>query len=322
VTRPPTSVIALGGSAGSIEPLLAVVRALPAELPAAVLVVVHLSPTVPSYLAGIVARSTALDVAHLGPSGSLRSGAIYVAPPDHHLEVDAQGYILRRGPRENGHRPAIDPLFRSVAQTYGANGVAVVLSGMLDDGTAGLHAVADAGGVAIVQDPAGAVHRSMPSSALAHTSSARVVAIDGLAPLLVELAQSREEPPARRAVSVEPATPAPHAPDRTLICPECGGPLSESENGSHVAFACVLGHAYSAQSLTEAQAEVVERALWTASRALEDRAALTGRLAERLGDGETSTGKAMMRRGREAAHAAEVIRSLLGTANGDAGAKP
>ena len=102
MTRPPTSVIALGGSAGSIEPLLAVVRALPADLPGAVLVVVHLSPTVPSYLAGIVARSTALDVAHLGPSGPLRAGTIYVAPPDHHLEVDAQGYALRRGPREAG----------------------------------------------------------------------------------------------------------------------------------------------------------------------------------------------------------------------------
>lgn len=315
------SVIAIGGSAGSIEPLLGVLRDLPASLPASILVVVHVSPAVPSFLPGIVARATPLEVVHLAPSGPLRPGRVYVAPPDHHLVVDAQGYALRRSPRENGLRPALDPLFRSLAEHHGANGIGVVLSGMLDDGTVGLQAVAAAGGVTIVQDPARAAHPSMPASAMARTAVSHVVAAEDLAPLLVELVGRGSPAAAGDSAAAGPpgrSAPAPRGPARALICPECGGRLAETAGGLGLAFACQVGHAYSPQSLTAAQAKVVERSLSAACRALEDRASLTGRLAGDLGAGGTrTTTRQMALRAREAARAADVIRGLLGASHAD-----
>jgi two-component system chemotaxis response regulator CheB len=165
---PATSLIAIGASAGGVESLQAFMRYLPADLDAAVVVVLHLPPGARSLLAGILGRAGGLPASDVHDGEEIEPGRIYVAPPDRHVLVEDQSFRLASGPTENAARPAIDPLFRSVAAAYGDRAIGVVLSGSLDDGTAGLADIKRHGGVAMVEDPATASHPSMPRSAIDH----------------------------------------------------------------------------------------------------------------------------------------------------------
>jgi len=165
----PRRVIGIAASAGGVEALRHVVAALPAGLDAAVCIVLHIPPTGRSLLAPILGRNSPLDAVLATHGMPLRAGTLYVAPADHHLLVLADVLELTRGPKENGVRPAADPMFRSLARAWGDNAIAVVLSGALDDGAAGARAVADAGGTVVVQDPADAVVPGMPSATIAVT---------------------------------------------------------------------------------------------------------------------------------------------------------
>ena len=178
------NVIVIGASAGGVEALCAVVATLPIDLAAAVLVVLHIPSDGHSVLPAILGRAGPLPARHPESGDLMRQGVIYVAPPDHHLVIDDKRILLTHGPREHGHRPAIDVLFRSAASSAGARVVAVVLSGVLDDGTAGLAAVALGGGVTAVQDPADAVYPDMPKSAMAHVHIDHVAAAAQLGELL------------------------------------------------------------------------------------------------------------------------------------------
>src|SRR5262245_36988791 len=160
-----THLVAVGASAGGVESLRRLVAKLPPDLPAAVAVVLHLSPASPSLLSQILARSGPLRASQAKDGEVVRESHIYVAPPDHHLLVDGDRFRLDRGPTINGVRPAVDALFRSAASSYGPCAIGVVLSGSLDDGTAGLRAIKEKGGYALVQDPSDAPHRDMPTSA-------------------------------------------------------------------------------------------------------------------------------------------------------------
>jgi two-component system chemotaxis response regulator CheB len=309
---PGHDLIVVGGSAGGIEALTALVAGLPPELPAAVCVVVHLRPFGVSRLAEVLQRATALPVRAARHGALLERGTIHVAVPDLHLLVeradegeDAPALLrLTRGPRENRNRPAVDPLFRSAALAFGPRVIGVVLSGALDDGTAGLWAVRDRGGLAVVQDPADALVPSMPRSALNEVGADHVVPADALGPLLDRLA--REPAPERdgeaapseavtvleREVAMAAVDEVVHqreeryaAPSR-FACPDCGGVLWHVSPEGPLRFRCETGHAYSPATLEEGQNESVEEALWAALRALEDRIALArlrGRHAERLG---------------------------------------
>jgi len=223
---------------------------------------------------------------------------LYVAPPNFHLLV-ARGFVrIVRGPKENNMRPAVDPLFRTAARTYGPRVVGVVLTGMLGDGTAGLLAVKARGGVAVVQDPDSAVFPDMPRNAIEYVEVDHVLPLSGIAPLLTRLAH---EPVAERAAAPvsddlqhesdiaevdmaaienedKPGTPS------VFGCPECGGVLWELDDGNLLRFRCRVGHAYSADSLLEVQANGLEEALWSALRALEENASLARRLAEKAHD--------------------------------------
>jgi two-component system chemotaxis response regulator CheB len=181
-------IVVVGASAGGVEALITIARGLPSDLEAPVVVVLHRAPTSTSALPAILDRSGPLDARHAQDGEELAPGRIYVAPPDLHLLLEDGVVRLARGPREKGHRPAIDPLFRSAARAYGAGTIAVVLSGSRDDGAAGVAAVAERGGTVVVQDPTDAIYPSMPESAIAANHPEYVVPLAELAAIVARLA--------------------------------------------------------------------------------------------------------------------------------------
>jgi two-component system chemotaxis response regulator CheB len=306
----------MGASAGGVEALQAVIGGLPADFPAAVLVVLHVPRSAPSALPRILDRAGPLPARQAVDGEPLRPGRVYVAVPDHHLLVLDSRVRLSRGPAENGHRPAVDPLFRSAARAYGPRTVGVVLSGSRDDGAAGLLAIARAGGSVIVQDPADALHASMPAAAIERVPVDHVLPVAKIAEVLAQVAGTEVHDPAPElperqtyhaeiAMSdLEPvttdqldATPAGYG------CPQCGGALFELDGNPVPYYRCRVGHAWSPDSLLEEQAIATESALWMALRALEEKAALGRRMA-RGTDGYS-------RMAGEAEHAASLIRQLI-----------
>jgi two-component system chemotaxis response regulator CheB len=295
----PEAVVVVGGSAGCFGPLRELVAGLPADLPAAVLVVVHRGERTPSYLAEILSRSGALPASPAKDGEPIRRGHIYVAPPRHHL-LTGYGWIrLRGGPRVNRHRPAIDLLFASTARWSGSRTVAVVLSGVLDDGAVGAALVAQAGGRVLVQEPAEAHFASMPSAALAAAPNARAWPVaqlaDGVLDCLTELTESAELPAMRThdwetememAESDDPGFLAEGETKLTrLVCPECGGGLAQVDLPQITYFRCHIGHQYAPKTLAAAQADATEAKLWSAVAALEEQATFLHHL-DALGSAE------------------------------------
>ena len=336
---PQPELIVIGGSAGALQPVLDLVRALPADLPAAVCVVIHTSPQSPGRLPGIIQRVTGLPCRYPRDGESISAGQIYVAPADRHLLIEPGRLRLTQGPRENGFRPAIDPLFRTAARAYGPRVAGVVLSGSLDDGSYGLEVIKQARGLAIVQDPDDATMSSMPHSALRTVEVDHVATAAELGPLIARLcsrpAAARSETPSRRsaepqrsiagaAMSADAHTPdsAEHGSDLTegmppgnltpLTCPECGGSLWQEERAQQLRFNCHVGHAFSADSLLEYHSRAVEGAMWTALRVLEEHAALQKRLADRARH-QNFAGAAdrFDRRSEETKRQAHSLRSVL-----------
>lgn len=289
---PKCDIVVVGGSAGSVEPMQALVRALPADFPAAVFIVLHLAPDSPSLLPQILSRAGVLPAKHAEDGEPIRPGHIFVAPPDHHLTIEDGSMRVRRGPRENRHRPAIDPLFRSAARVYDSRTVGVILSGYLDDGAAGLRAIRARGGIGIVQDPEDAEATQMPESALQYGGADYVLPKEEIGRKLAELAgkcgrsSMKKEPEKTHATNEAEANLEVSRPNEgegvpsPFSCPECGGVLWEIKNGALVRFRCRVGHGYTMATLSEDQAHAVEAALWAAMRALEEKAALSVRLSQ------------------------------------------
>ena len=309
-------IVVVGASAGGVEATQQLASHLPADLGASVFVALHVPPAGKSVLPHIIERSGSLPATHAVDGEPIEHTRVYVAPPDHHLEL-VPGFVrLTRTPPQNGHRPAIDRLFTSAADAYGSRVTAVILSGALDDGSVGLSDVDNAGGAALVQDPAEALYPDMPLSASLYVPSAQVMSIPELAARIVELTQ---EPPPLRA----PVAPSvdrswaelageEHDPAGIFTCPECNGPLLEDERDGVLKFRCRVGHVYSAESLAAAQGQGVEEALWTALRALEERIELAGRLSRRFAmRGRHVTAARYERRARDARQQAETLRTAL-----------
>jgi two-component system, chemotaxis family, protein-glutamate methylesterase/glutaminase len=292
MTNPASTIpaIVIGASAGGLAALLELAAAFPPELRAIVGVVLHVGAR-PSILPQLLAGRTALPVLHPQDGDPLRPGTIYVAPPDHHMLFTPEGVRLLRGPRENHARPAIDPLFRTTALHWREHAIGVVLSGQLDDGTAGLKAIKDCGGLAVVQDPADAIEPGMPSSALANVAVDHCVPVAAMAPLLLALVGRDAGPPRtgppEGLVGEQAIFERKHvmehlsalAEPSALTCPECGGGLWELKDAKPLRYRCHTGHAYTAASLDAAQAETAEHALWSSVRALQEREMLLRRLA-------------------------------------------
>jgi two-component system chemotaxis response regulator CheB len=315
----PTHVIALGASAGGVEALVRIAEALPAGFPAALCVVLHIPPTGRSMLAPILDRRSALRAELAVHGAPLRAGHIYVAPADRHLLVTGWHLGLSEGPKENGVRPAVDVLFRSLARTWRQGAVAVVLSGALDDGSSGAVTVADCGGTVVVQDPADAVVAGMPESAIAADHPHHVVPLAAIPELLVRLAH---RPPARPVPKEVPVPPDPAdldvPPDRPdqppsgFTCPECSGALWEVRQGEMVRYRCRVGHIYSEEALVDGQGASVEAALWTALEVLEERSELLGRIAARLDASKPRSAHQFRATAADAADRAALIRRALG----------
>ncbi len=317
--------VAVGASAGGVQALRELVRGLPADLPAALMIVLHMSPEGPGALASILRRVSSLEVTAAEDLAPIRPGRVYVARPNCHLLLRDGEVRLGRGPRENGHRPAVDPLFRSAARWYGSRAVAVVLSGTMDDGAAGALSVARRGGAVAVQDPADALYDGMPRAALRAVGSAVVAPVAELAGHVTRLVAG---PAAEPAGAVPPelaletdlaelASAALHQPERPGVpsgvsCPDCHGVLYELEDKEVLRYRCRVGHAWSPESLETAKDDEVEDAIWVAVRNLEERTALYQELAERSRIGGRSRSAASYEeRWREASRAAQVIRGVL-----------
>jgi two-component system chemotaxis response regulator CheB len=323
---PGHDLIVLGASAGGVEALSQLVSELPANLPAALCAVVHIPATNLSVLPKILSRHGPLPAHHPRDGQPLLKGHIYVAPPDRHLLIQEHFLHLGQGPRENGHRPAVDPLFRSAAWAFGPRVVGVVLSGMLDDGTAGLLAIKRRGGVAIVQDPEDAVAPGMPRNAIENMAADHVLPVVDIAALLVRLAREPAREEGTRLMSREMEEESKIAefdmkalksterngPPSEFACPECGGALFELREGQLVRYRCRVGHAFSPESLAAQQAWAIDEALWTAFRALEERAALARDLAERMTErGFPHLAHAHEQQARDAEGHAQLLRQVL-----------
>jgi two-component system chemotaxis response regulator CheB len=285
-------VIVIGASSGGLEPLTRLVGGLPAGFQAALFVVLHINPEAPSHLPAILNRAGPLPAAHAVDGEPIRLGRIYVAPPGLQTYLEGGRMRVRRGPVENLHRPAIDPLFRTAAHHYGPRVIGVVLSGALDDGAAGLDAVKRGGGLAVVHDPDDAAFPSMPAAALERVEPDRVARAEELSATLLELSAISEATAPRLPAEVPLETveeaPVPEdarrsdelGPPSEFTCPDCSGTLFEIEEGTNLRFRCRVGHAYSDGAMEKAQGDGVERALWVALRALEERSALMRKLAD------------------------------------------
>jgi two-component system chemotaxis response regulator CheB len=308
-------ILVLGASSGGVEALPKLIGGLPADFPAAVFVVMHTAPQGPGLLPEIIRQTSALPVRHGVDGEKILPSRVYVAPPDYHLIVHGNRVRVARGPRENRHRPAIDALFRTAAETYGPRVVGVVLTGNLDDGTAGLNSVKTRGGIAVVQDPKDAVAPGMPESALRNVQVDHCLPLTEIPALLIRLANKRA-PLSRKKGAMQKRSMSPKKMEQTfglptsIVCPECNGPLWETASGRSLQFRCHVGHAYSPDSLLADHADSLERALWSAVRTFDEQAALLRRLAARKVQ-PISIGPNLEARAREREKHAESIRKLL-----------
>jgi two-component system chemotaxis response regulator CheB len=299
--------VVIGASAGGVEALQRVVNRLPGTFPAPVVVVLHMSPSADSRLTEILERAGSLPARTVVDGMTLRPGVIHVAPPDRHVICVDHELRLVDGPRENGVRPAIDPLFRSAARTFREGAIAVVLSGTLDDGTAGVAAVHAAGGITLVQAPDDAIAPGMPSSAIENAHADHVAPAGELAELLTRLVG--EPVP---ALARDRGAPSERSVATDFVCPECGGVLRRFEEDGVVRFHCRVGHNYSGEALSSAQDARLEAALWAAIRSLEESASLARRLANDARQrGAVSTAQRFDARELEAAQRADLIRSAI-----------
>ena len=318
-------IVVIGASAGGMGALERLVAGLPADLPAAVFVVWHLSPGVRSVLPTVLTKAGRLRAFHPKDGDPIRHGQIYVGPNDHHLLLE-RGYVrVTKGPKESRFRPAVDPLFRSAAYIYSTRVIGVVLSGALDDGTAGLWAIKLRGGMAVVQDPADAMHRSMPLNALDNVDVDYKVPVAEIGPLLGRLTREQAAPEPlfaprereRMEAEVQIAREGDPRLEEVLrygelspfTCPECHGVLTLYRDGNIIRFRCHTGHALSSGTLLEATSEETERRLLDAVRALDESIMLLNQLGEEYAKkGNTEAAEQCFNRARDAYERSRPIR--------------
>jgi two-component system chemotaxis response regulator CheB len=313
-------IIVIGSSAGGVNALQEIVASLPQDLNASIFIVQHVTPGAISLLPRILTYKGNLNAAHPADGEIIRQGMIYVAPPDHHMIIERDRILVKKGPKENRFRPSIDALFRSAAYSYGPRVIGVVLTGMLDDGTSGMWSVKRLGGIGIIQTPEDAAFPSMPNSVLEYVKVDHVLPLSEIAHKLAELVNS----PAVGAAAVDAAVDAAavdaapvQVPElermkteieiaaqkfafekgvldmgelSALTCPECHGVLTRLREGNHSRYRCHTGHAYLSSALLNDLVESVEVKLWQALKSLEETVILLEQDAEDQGSTNNTPG--------------------------------
>jgi len=288
------NIVVIGSSAGGIEALRALFARLPHDASATFFVAQHLSPHSTSELDRILQGCTRMHVAFARYCQLIMPDTVYVAPPDRHLIIEGDRVRVTRGPKECRARPAVDVLFRSAATWFGQRVVGVVLTGALDDGTAGLWQIKDRNGLALVQDPDDALYPSMPASAIEHVQVDCIGDIAALAAaisaaLATEVPMAVQEAPGERLkienlIALEGNGMQAGVMDLGKVskytCPECHGVLVQIEESGNMRFRCHTGHAYSPKSLLVEVNEAIDKGLWDAVRAIEERILLLRQRAD------------------------------------------
>jgi two-component system chemotaxis response regulator CheB len=285
-------ILVIGASAGGLEAFDELIGRLPTDLPASIFIVQHMAPeNSAEALLHRLGRHKSFDCKLAQDGEAFATGRIYIAPPDFHMLVKKRNILVTKGARENRYRPGIDPLFRSAAVAHGPKVVGVVLTGMLDDGTAGLIAIAKCGGVTVVQDPKDATYPEMPQSALNNLEIDHCVPIAEMGRLLEKLIH--ETPRKIKSIPEDIRTEAAIA-ERVLSdvaqvdglgdqvpynCPNCGGVLWEMDK-AHGRYRCHTGHSFTATALLAIQSEKIEETLWTSLRMFEERKNLLNKMAQ------------------------------------------
>ncbi len=323
---PKPDIIVIGASAGGIAAFKTLLSHLPPGFPAAVFIVLHMSPDYPSRLPQVLARVTPLPVAHAVDKEQIKAGHVYVAPPDHHLLVEPGVVRLSRGPKENRFRPAVDVLFRSASWSYGTRVIGVVLSGCLDDGAAVLYAIQERGGITVVQDPSDARHSSMPKAAMKAVAVDHCVPIIAMGALLAHLviqeSPEQEENPVSEKLDIEVGVARQ---DNALAlgimklgdlspftCPECHGVLLQLKEGNLIRFRCYTGHAYSLDVLLAEVTQSVEASLWDSIRTIEESEILMTHTAKHLCDmNEHEAAHLLLQKAEDAKRQSNLVRQAV-----------
>ncbi|HEX2606312.1 MAG TPA: chemotaxis protein CheB [Flavisolibacter sp.] len=321
-------IIVIGASAGGVQALMELIDALPEKLDAAVFIVLHISPSTPSMLPHILSRKGKFEAIHPKDGDTIKKGHVYIAPPDHHLILEKDTVLVRKGPKENRFRPSIDALFRSAAYTYSTRVIGIILSGMLDDGTSGLWTVKRLGGVSMIQDPHDARFPDMPKNALESVEVDYSVPIGEMGAIIERLITEKNETntmasePEQERIQAEitiavqdnafemgimnmgPLTP--------FTCPECHGTLVAIEEGRIVRFRCHTGHGFTASALLDGVTKVVEENLWAAVRGLEETVMLLEQTAGKLNaQGNSKDAKVFDKKAKETRNKSQGIRKLI-----------
>ena len=321
-------IIVIGVSAGGYNAIREMVARLPADLQASIFIVWHIAPEVRGILPEVLNRQNTLPATHAVDFEPVKRGHIYVAPPDHHMLVEKNRIRVTRGPKENRFRPAIDPLFRSAAFSYRTRVIGIVLSGALDDGTAGLWTVKHYGGLAIVQDPLDAEVASMPENALKAVNVDFVVPVSDIAGLISQLVGEPVEPgheengtgtrrlKAEINIAMEDNPLNAHVVQlgelTPYTCPECHGVLTAFSEGGRVRFRCHTGHAFSGDSLLAAITETIEEGLWNAIRNMQESVMLLNHMGDHFAEiNQPKLAAAYFRKAKEAEIRASIVRQAV-----------
>jgi two-component system chemotaxis response regulator CheB len=321
-------IVVIGASAGGVHALKELVSELPADFDATIFIVQHISPDSPSYLPDILNFKSRLKAVHAKDGEPIRPGTIYIAPPDHHMLVEKETVLVKKGPKENRFRPSIDALFRSAAYTFGTRVIGIILTGLLNDGTSGMWSVKRLGGVCVIQQPEEALYPSMPESVREYVDVDYTVSIAQLSSLLVELTrrEAAEKPllsPDEDARMAKEITIAKENETQAmelfkegaltpLTCPECHGSLVSIQEGGLIRYRCHTGHGFTSGSLMAGVTHSIEESLWNALRSLEELIMLLDKTAEGLEHkGDVAAARPYRDRADQAQERINCIRPML-----------
>ena len=327
---PQRDIIVVGASAGGVTALLEFARSLPKDFKGTVFVVLHIPPHSPSNLPTILSKASPIKAVHPKDGSPIKSGLIYVAPPDHHMLLEKNRILVKKGPKENRFRPSVDALFRSAAYVYGPRVIGVILSGLLNDGTSGLWSIKRMGGLSVVQTPEDASYPSMPINALEYVKADHIVAAAEMGALVTKLGK-RKAPKRVRVKKQEMEllkleviiAMRDNAFEMGIMnmgeftaftCPECNGILIRLKEGDLVRFRCHTGHAFTASALLADLSASVEDKLWQAMRGLEETTMLLKQISHHFKEnGLMDASRVFMKKSKATSDRARVIHDSVFT---------